>query len=115
MAEIIRFPEKHVRQWSAMEICIRAQLQKIGSPKDMEDEICRNLAVFYEKILLTRFKLDVSIPVPASVEKDEVEILSGAVRGAFSELEEQIHEFSARILLERMILEIELYRLRHGY
>ena len=109
MGDVIDFPGQALQEWAGFEHTIR-RLMKGLPPVEMQDEVVAQMKNFFLRHNL-KFRLPIELPGSLSEthKKDILSSISLALKG----FEQQIHGYTNRILMERLQVEIELYRLRH--
>jgi hypothetical protein len=60
-------------------------------------------------------RFNVALKLPANLPQDQNVAVSSAVSQAFAEHEKHLQHFMNSILLERLQIEIEIYKLRQNY
>jgi len=76
----------------------------------MQDEVLVHMKEVFERY---NVQFSVVLELPEDLPQDQSMVVSSAVNRAFENYARQLHEFTNGILLERLQIEIELYRLRH--
>jgi hypothetical protein len=108
---VIEFPTRVVREWIMVEKTIREVLEQAGASPEMTKEVCARMKGVYEKYnrMLT---LALKLPLPEYLSMEQRRAIDDAIRNAVEDFKKQIHEYSSQVLLDRLCLEIELYKLR---
>jgi len=110
-SNITNFPTQAVRDWVLVERSIKDIMQQADASQEMIKEVCRRMKEVWEKYKI-EFKFSLELPslpnFPAGLRKEIVE----SVQKAFKPFSEQIHEYTSQVLFDRLLLEIELYKLR---
>lgn len=110
MADLIEFPTRAVRGWIEYEQALREVLTQSNANSDMQDELIARMKGVYDQYNIDfRVTADISI----NLLEDLREQIALAFRNAFGNLEKQIHDFTNHVLFDRLLLEIELYQLKH--
>jgi hypothetical protein len=110
MGDIIEFPTKATQEWAGIERTLREIFREAVAPKEMQDEVLAQMKEVFERY---NVQFNVALELPGNLPKDQSAAVSSAVSSAFADYEKQLHDFMNRILLERLQIEIELYKLRH--
>lgn len=109
-AEIIEFPTRAVRDWIAVENIIQKNLQQAGASPEMIQDVCAQMKESWEKLdIQLTFALELP-PMPEGFRN----IINNSVKNALEGFKKQIHEYSTQVIFDRLLLEIQLYKLRHG-
>ena len=110
MGDIIEFPTRTVRGWAEIERALRAIFAQASASKEMQDEVLSRMKEFFYRCSV---RFGVSLQLPASLSTEQREAVALSVRRAFEDHEKRLQDFMNQILLERLQLEIDLYKLRH--
>ena len=76
----------------------------------MQDEILAQMKEVFQRYNL---KFSVALELPGNLPQELSAAVSSSVNRAFRDYERQLNDLMNQILLERLEIEIELYRLRH--
>ena len=109
MADVIEFPIKTVRDWAIIESGMRTSLTQAGASAEMQNEIIDRMQEFYKKY---NINFGISYELPAEYEGQREAIISSINQG-LADFAKHLHDMMSRIMFDRLLLEIELYRLRH--
>ena len=110
MGDVIEFPSRAVQGWAQVERTLREIFTKAATPADMQDEVLSEMNKFFHR---HNMKFSVPLELPANLSEQQREDISSLLGRAFRDFEKQLHDYTNNILLERLQLEIELYKLRH--
>ncbi len=113
MAKIIEFPVKDVCDWNIIEKKIRTMLDEYSAPLEMQSEICSRMKDVFIKYNI-KFEINFQLPIPSCATHEETEALNLTVSNAFSELGKKINNLMNTVLFDRLLIEIELYKLKTG-
>ncbi len=113
MAKVIEFPIKEVYDWNIIEETIRAMLDEHSAPLEMQNEICSRMKDVFIKYNI-KFATNFQLPIPSCATQEETKALNLTVSKAFSELGKKINHLMNTVLFDRLLIEIELYKLRNG-
>ncbi len=108
-SNIIQFPTHAVREWIGYEKIIKRGLKERGASPEMTEEVCARMKEAFEKF---RTRFEFSCHMPPLPEELRVAI-QDSINRALKMFGDQIHEYTANILLDRLQLEIELYNVKH--
>lgn len=110
MGDVIDFPSRTVQRWADIERTIRRIFSDAAVSAEMQDEVLGQMKDVFQRYSVT---LTVPLELPGNLTEDQRESVADSVGRAFADHERQLHDFTNHILLERLQIEIELYRLRH--
>jgi hypothetical protein len=113
MAKVIEFPMREVYDWNIIEKTIKTKLEEHSAPLKMQDEICSRMKEVFVKYNIT-FETSFQLPIPACATQEETKALNVTVSKAFTELGKKINDLMSIVLFDRLLIEIELYKLRNG-
>jgi hypothetical protein len=109
VSNVIQFPIRAVREWIILERSFRGILERSGASPEMMEEVCARMKEAQEKFDC-EFKLALELPpLPEGLKT----IIDGAMQKATKELADQVHEYTNQLRLDRLQMEIQLYKLRH--
>ncbi len=112
MAKVIEFPVREVYDWNIIEKTIRTMLEEYSAPLEMQNEICSRMKDVFIKYNI-QFETNFQLPVPSCATQEETKALNLSVSKAFSELGKKINDLMNTVLFDRLLIEIELYKLRN--
>jgi hypothetical protein len=110
MGDVIEFPTKAVQDWVGVERTLREIFRKVAAPMEMQDAVLTQMKEFFQRY---NVQFSLTLELPENLPQDQSAAVSSAVSRAFEDCGKQLHDFMNHILLERLQLEIELYKLRH--
>ena len=110
MGDIIKFPTRAVRGWAEIERTLRAILTQASAPIEMQNEVLSRMKKVFQRYSV---EFGVSLELPANFSPEQQEAVAMSLCGALEDHEKRLQDFMNQILLERLQLEIELYKLRH--
>ncbi len=113
MAKVIEFPVKEVYDWNIVEKTIRTMLDEQSAPLKMQNEICTHMKDVFLKYNI-KFETSFQLPIPSCATQEETKALNLTVSKAFGELGKKINHLMNTVLFDRLLIEIELYKLRNG-
>ena len=113
MAKILHFPTELVRDWTEWETTIREILDEAKASPGMTDEVCRAMKEVHREYSCFRLSGSVPLPFPATMPPSETEPIVSAVREVINKLSSLLTDFSSQVMFDRLMLEIQLYQLRH--
>ncbi len=113
MAKIIEFLVKEVYDWNIIEKTIRPKLDEYSAPLEMQNVICNRMKDVFIKYNI-KFETNFQLPIPACATQEETKALNLTVSNAFSELGKKINDLMNIVLFDRLLIEIELYKLKTG-
>ncbi len=93
--------------WAAIERTIRSTLQEAGAPVDITDTLCAKMKDVFERYSMA-LGFDLSIDLPSDLSPEQKDDIAAELANKIGKLAERIHAFKNRVLLDRLILEIEL-------
>ena len=108
-SSIIQFPTDAVREWVRYEKIIHRALEQHGASSEMTKEVCARMKEAFEKF---RSRFDFSYQLPPLPEGLGREI-HDSINKALKTFADQVHEYTSQLMLDRLLLGIELYNLRH--
>lgn len=76
----------------------------------MQDEVIGRMKEVFQRYDL---KFTVPFEMPANLSEQQKDSVALAVERSFGEYEKQLHDLTSRVLFERLLIEIELYKLRY--
>jgi len=112
VGELIQFPTQAVQGWPSIERTLRKIFQEVVAPLKMQDEVLAHMKEVFERY---NVQFNVALELPANLPQDQNVAVFSAVSQAFADYEKQLHDFMNSILLERLQIEIKIYKLRHNY
>ena len=109
-SNVIEFPTRIVRNWIEFERVIRGILERSGATPEMMDEICGRMKESWKK-----FDIQISLPfqIPAGLPEWARRVIDDSYQKLTKSLADQIHGYTSDLIHDRLLLEIELYNLRH--
>jgi hypothetical protein len=113
MATVVQFPTAPVRDWLYWEAGIRDVLGEENAPEEMVEEITRRMKEVHRQYSDFKLPAQVTLPLPEETPQELRDAIAAAVTGAVGEVTSQMHDFSHRVILDRLVLEIRLYGFRH--
>ena len=113
MATVLRVPTAPVRDWPYWESGIREVLGEAKIPAEMVEEITRRMQEVHRQYSDFKFPSQVTVPFLDGMPQDQQDAVSSAVTGFMDETGSRIRDFSHRVILDRLVLEIRLYGFRH--
>lgn len=113
MADIIPFPSKAVRDWAILERTMTEILRDAGADATGSSHIMRRMKEFFA--LCDRdFSTSIHYELPSSTTVAQQEKLRAALEAIFAGLTTELHDFTNKLLLDRLELEIQLYYAETG-
>ncbi len=112
MAKVIEFPEKEVYDWNIIEKTIRTMLDEHSAPLEMQKEICSRMKDVFIKYNI-KFEAMIQLPIPSCATQEETKAINLTVSKAFIELKSKINDLMNTVLFDRLLIEIELCKLRN--
>lgn len=109
IVEVIQFPTRAVRDSAAIERTLRQILNQCGASPDMIEEVCSRTKDYFEKLNIDFGTSCQLPPLPEGLKA----VIQDSINQGLKKLFDQIHEYTSKILYDRVCLEIELYTLRH--
>ena len=76
----------------------------------MQDEVLGQMKAVFQRY---NVKFNVPLELPANLSEEERQAVSLSVERAFADYEKQLQDLMNNILLERLQIEIELYKFKH--
>ncbi len=110
MAEIIPFPSKPVRDWKFISETINKALIESGANKDMRDVVTERVKVLFDKIN-NGIEYNIKLPIPSGTTQVQIDDMKKAIEEGIMEGMKQIQEMVGKVLVDKMLSEIYLYRL----
>jgi len=110
MRNIINFPTRAVRGWTEIERTLRSIFTQASAPTEMQYEVLTRMKEVFQRYSV---EFGVSLELPANFSPQQQEAVATSLRRALEDHEKRLQDFMNQILLERLQLEIELYKLRH--
>lgn len=100
---VVEFPE---RNWHEIRKVIEKSLEQYQDilKEDGIKHICDRMKIFYDEVLDKQFQLTLENP---GITEDKFQSVTNNV---YSQLSSQIRDYTSQILLDRLILEIKLYK-----
>ena len=111
MSDVINFPTRAEHEWKKVEQSIRKVLHETDASEDMMQEILKKMEQAYDKYN-ARFNVKLSLALPANTTPTEKETIATNFTKSFRDLESQVQDFMQEILIDRLLLEIQLYNAR---
>lgn len=113
MAKILEFPEREIYEWNIIEKTIRSILEEHSASLEMQDAICNRMKDVFARYNIT-FEMIFQLPIPSCATHEEAESLNSTVSNAINVMAKKINHLMNTVLLDRLLIEIELYKLRNG-
>jgi hypothetical protein len=113
MATVLRLSTTPIRDWLYWEAGIREVLGEESAPKEMVEEITQRMKEVHRQYSGFKLPAEVTLPLPEETPQDRRDAIATAVTGVLGEVTSQVHNFSHRVILDRLVLEIRLYAFRH--
>lgn len=110
MGDIITFPTRAVRGWTEIERTLRAIFTQASASIEMQNEVFSRMEEVFQRFSV---EFGVSLELPANFSPEQQEAVVTSLRRALEDHEIKLQDFVNQILLERLQLEIELYKLRY--
>ena len=110
-SNVINFPTEAVRDWVLVEKSIKNIMQQADASPEMIKEVCGRMKEIWEKYKI-EFKFSVELPTLSNFPEALRKEIDESLKKAFETFAEQIHEYTSQVLFDRLLLEIELYKLR---
>lgn len=110
MGDVIEFPCQTVRGWADIERTLRTIFVEAAASAEMQDEVLSQMKEVFQRY---NVKFSVPLELPGTLPQEQREAIALCVSRAFADYERQLHDFMNHIFLERLQLEIELYKIRH--
>lgn len=110
MGDVIEFPTQAVQGWAGIERTLREIFRKVAAPMEMQDEVLAQMKEVFQRY---NVQFSVALELPGNLPQGQSAAVSSALRRTFGDYEKHLHDFTNHIFLERLQLEIELYKLRH--
>ena len=110
MGDLIEFPSQTVQGWTKIEHTLREIFSKAAAPAEMQDEVLGQMKAVFQRY---NVKFSVPLELPANLSEEERQAVSSLVERAFADYERQLQDLMNNILLERLQIEIKLYKFRH--
>jgi hypothetical protein len=114
MENVVEFPTKTVRDWALIERDMRASFASAGFSREVQNRLVDVMKSFWQ---LLNFPFNFSIPdlvieIPVPVpSKDQITVISSAIAQKVGELSsEQLQDFTAKLMAERVSREISICR-----
>lgn len=111
MNDILQFPTKAEHEWKKVETSIRKVLHDTNASTDMQQSILEKMQNAYEKYN-ARFNVKMTLSLPASTTSEEKQTISKNFTQSFRNLETQVQDLMQEILMDRLLLEMQLYNAR---
>jgi len=108
---LVEFPTHAVHEWIMVQETIQEILQQGGATSEMIKEICARMKEVFEKYN-QKFTFAVKLPFPGYITLEQHKTIEDALRTAIEGLGNEIHNSTNQVFLDRLRLEIELYKLR---
>jgi len=111
MDNVINFPARSEHSWNKVEQSIRTMLNKTMADAAMQDDILAHMKNAYEKYNAT-FNIKLNMKMPSGTTPDDKKNIADNFRQAFGDLETQVQDLMQEALMDRLLLEIQLYNAR---
>ena len=113
MSNVIEFPTWRVREWEPLRATMESVLAEAGAPMEMRDEVVSRMHQFWLEFN-RRWDVTVSVPLPAEMSASLRQGVTDAISEGFEDFASKVSGLMSEIILERLELEVELYRWRQG-
>ena len=110
MGDVIEFPTQTIQGWVEIERTLREIFGETAAPIEMQDEVLSQMKEIFQRY---NVEFSVELELPGNISQEQKEAVSSSVNRAFGAYEKQLQNFMNHILLERLQIEIEIYKLRH--
>ena len=111
MDNIINFPARSEHRWNKVEKSIRTMLNETNAETAMQDDILVKMKNAYEKYN-AKFNVQLNLKMPSGATQDDRKNIADNFKQAFVDLETQIQDLMQEALMDRLLLEIQLYNAR---
>ena len=111
MDNVINFPARSEHRWNKVERSMRTMLNETNADMAMQDDILVKMKNAYEKYNAT-FNVKCNIKMPSGATQDDRKNIADNFKQAFVDLETQIQNLMQEALMDRLLLEIQLYNAR---
>ena len=108
-AKIIPFPDKYEPNVTEIEKLIRGWLCSMSDEHTFVDTVAARMMSFIQNYANTWFEPNFNLSVPPTLTFDERKALIASIETGVDETARQVQEMINRIIIERFLLEIELY------
>lgn len=113
MGDLIQFPTKPLRDWVTVEGKIKDQLVRAGASDEMIAEVIPRMQSYW-------MKFDVPLSFSFNLETPErgsdilMMDIENSVRKAATDFIKKIQKHNFDLLIDRLVLEIDLYKAKRG-
>lgn len=111
-ASVIPFPQTPGQDLPEIENLIRNCLVEISANHDLIESVTGRMMDFIEKYASQSFEPTFNLPVPPGFSKEDAEALRCSIEKGVDNTAEQVQEMINKIVMERFLLEIEIYENR---
>lgn len=110
MDNIINFPTKMVRDKISFEKTIRSRLSDLEIPTIEIEPLIERLLPIWEA---HQHQFQLSFTLPSSIDTKEAEIIKSSFNSSLEAFQRRLYDFNSTLLLDRINVEIKLFRLEH--
>ncbi len=108
---VIEFPTGSACEWIEFEKIIQDVFEQAGASQEMTEEVSARMKGAYERYN-RKFTFALALPLPENISSKQRKEIDDSVRKAVESFSDEIHEYTSQVLLDRLFIEIELYKLR---
>ncbi len=111
MTTNIKFPTDSAPEWVEFEKIIRDVFENAGASQEMTEQVSARMKGTYERYN-RKFNFALALPLPENLSSKQKKEIDNSIRKAVEDFTDEIHEYTSQVLLDRLCIEIELYKLR---
>lgn len=110
MARIVPFPVAATGNNDAVKAALHNMLRDLINDGEMTRQIAGRMEAFIENYTDVWFKPIFNLPLPAGLSAAETAVLLASIEKGVDQAAELVNQAISKIIVERLLLEIELYR-----
>jgi len=114
MADIIKFPTKEIRDWRLLEKSFISILTEANASDEMKAYVINRMKKVVSTKFDREFKLSFDLQNLSNISSETQEAINKMINDGIENLSKQIHAYTNEMLFDRLLLEIELYKLKNG-
>lgn len=111
-AKVFPFPDKYEPNLTEIEKLIREWLRNVSDERNFIDTVAARMMSFIQNYANKWFEPSFNLSVPSTLTFEERKALVASIETGVDETAKQVQEMINRIIIERFLLEIEIYETR---
>ncbi len=109
MGDVIEFPSQTLQEWAGIERTLRKTFNEANASTEMQNEILIKMKEVFQRY---NVKFTIPIALPKALHEQQKEAIVSSIEQALDNYQKQLNDLMNHVILDRLLLEIELYKLR---